>query len=159
MGRYANRLRELNNDWQNAEVKENEFSPLPDGKYQVKVNSVHVEENEEWRSLWLVWEFVVLEGQYQNRKIFKRARLDDPDRLSWVKTDFHRLGIVFDNLSEIEENLQFALDAILEVQLKTTKPNTEGKTYQNCYINRRLDDQETEGTQDNYTFTDADVPF
>lgn len=150
MGYYADRLKQYDADWQKAEVKENDFTPLPDGKYQVTVESARIEENEEYGSLWLAWELSVVEGQYKSRKIFKRARLDDPDRLGWVKTDFHRMGIILDSLSEIEDVLPNVLDVILEVQLKTTKPNTEGKTYQNCYINGRLDSQQVD---------EEDVPF
>lgn len=146
---YADRLRQFDDQWRNAEVKENEFTPLPDGKYQVTVESARIEENEEYGSLWLVWEFAVAEGQYMDRKIFKRALLDDPDRFSWIKTDFHRMGITLNLISEIEEVLPYVLDAVIEVQLKTTKPNAEGKTYQNCYINRRLDG----------LISDDDVPF
>ena len=141
MGYYADRLKQYDADWQNAEVKKSEFTPLLDGKYQVTIDVARIEENKEYGSLWLVWELSVVEGQYERHKIFKRARLDEPERLSWVKTDFHRLGIELQNLSEIEEALPHVLDIIAEVQLKTTKPNTEGKTYQNCYINRRVDNQ------------------
>lgn len=150
MGVYADRLKQYDSQWREAEVKENEFAPLPDGKYQVTVDVARIEENEEYGSLWLMWEFTAVEGQYEGRKIFKRARLDEPDRLGWVKTDFHRMGIALDNLSEIEEVLPHMLDIILEVQIKTTKPNAEGKTYQNCYINRRLDSQD---------ISDSDIPF
>ena len=150
MGYYADRLKQYDADWQNAEVKENDFTPLPDGKYQVTVESARIEENKEYGSLWLVWELSVVEGQYEGHKIFKRARLDEPERFSWVKTDFHRMGITLWNLSEIEDVLPHVLDIILEVQLKTTKPNAEGKTYQNCYINRRVDNQDID---------DSDMPF
>ena len=150
MGYYTDRLKHYDADWQNAEVKKSEFTPLLDGKYQVTVESARIEENKEYGSLWLVWELSVVEGQYEGHKIFKRARLDEPERFSWVKTDFHRMGITLWNLSEIEDVLPHVLDIILEVQLKTTKPNAEGKTYQNCYINRRVDNQDID---------DSDMPF
>lgn len=150
MGYYTDRLKQYDADWQNAEVKKSEFTPLLDGKYQVTVESARIEENKEYGSLWLVWELSVVEGQYEGHKIFKRARLDEPERFSWVKTDFHRMGITLWNLSEIEDVLPHVLDIILEVQLKTTKPNAEGKTYQNCYINRRVDNQDID---------DSDMPF
>lgn len=140
MGYYASALKQFDNDWVGVKVKENEYANLPDGKYQVRVDVARIEENKEYSSLNLMWELVVVGGQYENRRIFKRNGLDNPERFEWLKTDLFRAGISLDRLSEIEDALPGLLDRVLEVQLKTGKPNAEGKTYQNCYINKLLNE-------------------
>jgi hypothetical protein len=149
---YREFLSQYDNEWQGAKVKENEYANLPDGKYQVRVDVARIDENEQNGSIFLYWEMEIVNGPYEGRKVFKRNGLDNPERFDWLKTDLHRAGIELQYLSEIEDVLPDLLDRVIEINLKTGKPNAEGKVYQNCYINKLLNE--------NAPFPGArDVPF
>ena len=148
---YQDFLKQYDAEWGEAKVKENDFTPLPDGKYQVRVDTVQIQEYEQTGAIYLYWELEVVNGQHEGRKVFKRNGLDNPEKFGWLKTDLHRAGIELEKLSEIEMVLPDLLDRILEVQLKTGKPTAEGKTYQNCYINKLLNER--------VPFNENDMPF
>jgi hypothetical protein len=156
---YREFLSQYDNEWQGAKVKENEFSPIPDGKYQVRVDVARIDENEQNGSIFLYWEMEVVNGQYEGRKVFKRNGLDNPEKFDWLKTDLHRAGIKLEYISDIEDVLPDLLDRILEVNLKTGKPNSEGKTYQNCYINKLLNERAPFPGLKDVPFMDEDMPF
>jgi len=132
---YKERLSQLNGEWEKAEAPKTEYSPLPDGQFVVTVDTARVEETDDGK-LSLHWGLKVIEGNYINRLIFKRNNLDDPSRFGYLKADFEKIGIGLQNISDLEEFLPNLLDRVIEVRLKTTKPNDQGKTYQNCYIQK-----------------------
>lgn len=132
---YKDRLNQLNGEWKKAEAPKSEFSPLPDGEYVTNIDSVKVEETDDGR-LFLKWCFKVLEGNYANRLIFKRNGLDDPERFGYLKGDFDKIGLTLSNIGELEEFLPNLLDRVIQVRLKTGKQNAQGKTYQNCFIQK-----------------------
>lgn len=157
---YKDLLEQFDDVWGATEPMKNEFSPLPDGKYQARIDVARIEENEEYHTVNLAWEFEVTTGEYQGRRIFKRSQLDNEERLVYLKTDLDRLGVKLDRLSDIESVLHQLLDLVVEVYLKTGKPNDKGKTYQNCYINRLVGEKKGDSLSSGWVDVDEkDLPF
>lgn len=132
-------LEQFDQDWQEIHVDPSGNVRLPDGNYQVAVDSTYIEESQNGRVLWKTT-FKILTGDYQGRLIFLTHAIDDPDRLQFVKQDCYRLGFPITKLSDLPDVLEQMLDVRVEVRLKT---NGE---YQNCYIQKRLDGQVATGT-------------
>lgn len=132
---YKDRLSQLNGEWEKAEAPKMEYTALPDGKYIVYIDTVRLDETDDGR-LYLNWGFKVVDGNYTNRLIFKKNYLDDTKRFGYLKADFEKVGLTLLNIGELEDFLPNLLDRVIEVGLKTSKPNDQGKTYQNCYIQK-----------------------
>jgi len=132
---YKDRLSQLNDEWGKAEAPKTDYSPLPDGQYVVVVDEARIDESDDGR-LFLKLGLKVVEGNYINHLISKRNSLDDSSRFGYLKADFGKIGLELTNISDLEDFLPNLLDRVIEVRLKTTKPNDQGKTYQNCYIQK-----------------------
>jgi hypothetical protein len=133
MSQYQNDLATMDQEWMGIEVEPKQtFDPLPDGKYQVKVDSVAIEESKTSGRLQLKWVLKVIAGAFTGRLIWRYNGFDSTENLTYLKKDLTTCGVTVTRLSELEDNLQFLLDTVLEVQLKT-----KGE-YQNCYINKEI---------------------
>jgi hypothetical protein len=134
MSQYQNELATMDQEWMGIQVedKQKTFDPLPDGKYQVKVDSVAIEESKTSGRLQLKWVLKVIAGAFTGRLIWRYNGFDSTENLTFLKKDLTTCGVTVTRLSELEDNLQFLLDTVLEVQLKT-----KGE-YQNCYINKEI---------------------
>jgi hypothetical protein len=115
-----------------------DYEDVPDGNYQVKVESVKMKETKESRLPMLTWEFKIIAGEHAKRKIFKNDVLD-PDskwineKMTYLKTDLSTCGVTLDSIKDIESVLDKLLDVNLEITVKS-----KGE-YQNVYINRKLE--------------------
>jgi hypothetical protein len=132
---YKDFLKQYDDEWKQAEPQKDEYAPLPDDKYQVNIETARIEQNDEFR-VFLKWGLRVLTGKYQKRLIFKRNSLDNPEKFGWLKADLSKVGFELEKISDLEELLPHLLDRVIEVNLKTSTPNAEGKTYQNCYFRK-----------------------
>jgi hypothetical protein len=135
MASYKDYLRQFDDEWNQAEPPKSEYDPLPDNKYQVNIERAYIETSDEMK-VFLKWELRVLTGEYQKRLIFKQNSLDNPERFGWLKGELTKVGFELKQLSDLEELLPHLLDRVMEVNLKTNKPNAEGKSYQNCYFKK-----------------------
>jgi hypothetical protein len=140
MSQHQSELATMDQEWMGIEVEPQQktYDPLPDGKYQVKVDSVAIEESKTSHRLQLKWVLKVIAGAFQGRLIWRYNGFDSTENLTYLKKDLTTCGVTVTKLSELEENLQFLLDTVLEVQLKT-----KGE-YQNCYINKEIQMPEDE---------------
>ena len=152
MSRYKSELAELDEVWFNIEPDDpNSFDDLPDGKYACRIDRVEVKPSKTSGRLQLVWEFVVEEGDYEGRRIWKYSGLENAENLKFLKNELWRIGLQLQLISQIEEHLTELLDLIVEVQIKTKKKGDQ--EFRNVYVNKRLD---VSGTDD---FKPDDVPF
>jgi len=141
MNNWESLLATMDEQWQAIEVDPSGNVRLPDGNYQVNLEETYIDESKDGQKiLWKVT-FKVLNGQHQGRLIFLTHVLNDPDRLQYVKQDCYRLGFPIAKLSDLPAVFEKMLDLKVEVKLKT---NGE---YQNCYIQKRLDQQEETAPQ------------
>jgi hypothetical protein len=129
---------ELDTIWEQAEVTENtDFSPIPDGKYNAKVEKCQYTHTKETGLPMIAWEFIIA-GEVQNgRHVFlnRVLRKDNPDSIKFVKNDFARVGLRPKFLSELVPMMGEMLDKVVEIQLKT-KTGNDNQQHQNCYINK-----------------------
>jgi hypothetical protein len=71
------------------------FEPLPEGDYDVEVDKVEVRENKKGDALYLNWELIVLDGEYENRRLWMITSLKE--------TALFRLKQVFEDLELIDD--------------------------------------------------------
>lgn len=139
MGQYESYLSQFDDAYEQAE--EVGFTELPDGKYQARIERAAIEPNKTTGELMLVWEFEIATGEYQGKMVRKLSTIRD-ETLPFIKTDFSRLGKQFEKFSMLETYLPEVLDLVVNIELKHGKPNSEGRSYQNIYINKVVGKQE-----------------
>lgn len=156
MGRYSDELDALSEDYLAAKVPEG-GNKLPDGTWQVRVESVEIKESQNSDRLYLAWKLVCTHGEYEGSS-HVHFRTIDKDNVTWLKKELTVCGLELASLSELEDRLEEVLDVVIEIAVKT-KPGTDKKTgnevqYTNTYFNKRLD-----GNEGDYAPPgDGDVP-
>jgi hypothetical protein len=79
------------------------FEPLPGGEwYGVEVDKVEVRENKNGDALYLNWELVVVDGDYENRRLWMMTSLKD--------TALFRLKQVFEALDVLEDEYEIEIE-------------------------------------------------
>lgn len=122
----------LDDDFEQAEEAD---SRIPDGKYQAYIDRIAVDINDYTGEPQLTIELVITDGPQEGRRVFYRKQFVSKS-LPYIKKDLNVLGICPPRLSQLEEYIPQALDLICDITMRTGKPNAEGKTYQNPYINK-----------------------
>jgi hypothetical protein len=128
-----------------AAVKPADNGEVPDGRYQVRVQSVKIDYSKNNQKM-LRWDLVVIAGTHARRHIFKNAVITDAS-LPFVKGDLKTLGLKLKKLSELPNHLDELVGRTLEVT-KRTKDE-----YTNVYFNKRIQAPAPEAGQSD------DVPF
>ena len=123
------------------------FDEVPDGKYQVRIDSVRLESSKKGDPM-IKWDLMVLSGSHSGRHIFKNSVISAAS-LQFVKGDLKTVGLVLTKFSELAGRLEELLDVTLELT-KRTKGD-----YSNVYFNRRI--QIAISTSSNRV--DSDAPF
>ena len=113
-------------DFEAAEAPE--MQEVPDGKYQVRVNTVKLAETQKGDPM-LKWDLIVISGQYADRHVFKNAVIT-PASLPFVKGDLKTLGVQLAKFSDLPNQLPSLLDTNLEVTKRTKGDFT------NVYFNK-----------------------
>lgn len=103
---------------------------VPDGKYQVRIDSVRLEHSQKGDPM-IKWDLIVLSGSQAGRHIFKNSVITAAS-LPFVKGDLKTVGLALTKFSELEGRLEELLDVTLELT-KRTKGD-----YSNVYFNRRI---------------------
>ena len=146
----------FSNTWDKAKVRTSgDYENLPDGKYQVSIDVIRFENAKTSGRLQLAWMLkVVAPDAHKNRKVFHYRGLDKPEAVEWMKQDLFNCGLDVDEIgiTDLPTMLPKLLDRIIEVTLKTKK-GRDGTDFQNCYINRLLN----EGL--NFRDDDETIPF
>lgn len=135
MSKFKDFLSNYDDDFASAEASG--FEDLPDGTYQTRLYSIYLEDNAKTGNVALKAEFEVLNEAFKGRRIFYYKAINQKS-IPYLKSDLKRLCIEPENFHELESYFPGALDKIVEVQLKHSKPDNNGKTYQNTYINKVL---------------------
>lgn len=90
------------------------FEPMPGSEwYGVEIDKVEVRENKDGDALYLNWELVVVDGDYENRRLWMITSLKDT-ALRRLKTVFEELGVMDD-----EEELEIEYDDDIEPTTKS----------------------------------------
>ncbi len=125
-------LADLDEEYSQAEIQEDSFDTVPDGKYQVQVMKAELTLAKTTQARMLKWHLKILGPTNVGRYLFKNSMLS-PKSLTYVKTDLHRCGVDLEKMSELQNRLNELLDLILEVRKKTKDDN------ENVYIDKRIE--------------------
>ena len=132
-------LSAFDEDFDKAEAVD--FDELPDGRYQVKVDGVRMNQAKSSGRPMIQYDLLVISGKQTGRHIFKTSVITVAS-LPFVKRDVKTLGIELKRLSELPDRL----DDILDVTLEVTK-RTKGE-FTNVYFNRKIDRPNAEMVKD-----------
>ena len=106
------------------------FDEVPDGKYQVRIDSVRLDSSQKGDPM-IKWDLVVISGSHADRHIFKNSVITQAS-LPYVKGELKTLGIELAKFSALAGRLEELLDVTLEVTKRTRGD------YTNVYFNRRI---------------------
>jgi len=137
MSGFRSQLEEFEEAWREAPA-ENVFDNLPDGKYQVSIEEVRLENAKKSGRLQLAWVLTVMNGDYAGRKVFHYRGLDREESVGWMKREIYACGLEVESILDLPDMLPELLDRVVEITLKT-KRGSDGEDYQNCFINKLLE--------------------
>lgn len=123
------------------------YDEVPDGKYQVRIDSVRLESSQKGDPM-IKWDLIVLSGPNAGRHIFKNSVITQA-ALPYVKGDLKTLGLELAKFSELSSRLEELLDVTVEITKRTRGD------YSNVYFNRRLQLATTAPT----SRESGDIPF
>jgi hypothetical protein len=125
-------LSHLDQAWEETPVTPSKGSgnetPLPPGKYLCHVDSADVFESKDGRPFLKIL-MVVDEGDHKGQMFTKLYKLDDVERMKFIKQDLDRLGFHIQKISQISEIL---------VKLQNVQQNVaavQKGEYTNYYFN------------------------
>ena len=121
-------LSAFDDDFATAEAPS--LDEVPDGKYQVRIDSVRLDRSQKGDPM-IKWDLIVISGPLTGRHIFKNAVIT-PASLPFVKGDLTTLGMELPKFSDLSNRL----DELLDITLEVTK-RTRGD-YSNVYFNKRF---------------------
>ena len=106
------------------------YDEVPDGKYQVKIQTAKLESSQKGDPM-IKFDLVVISGSQAGRHIFKNSVITQAS-IPYVKGDLKTLGLELSKFSELSGRLEELLDVTLEVTKRTRGD------YTNVYFNRRI---------------------
>lgn len=144
----------LNNALRDAKIVDN-TEPIPDGKYQCRIVQVSIKPSKKYEDeLQMDIALQIIEGIFENRFLHRYYAII-PEQMDRIKTDMHTLGIdLKDDIRNLgdEDLLNSLYGRIVDVQVKWKTSATNGKSYQNVYINRLV-------SMGSFEETDEDEPL
>ena len=135
----------LDDEYARAEAPDRAAN-VPDGTYQVKVESVALKATQKTGDPMLAWKLKILGPRCAGRFLFKNHMMVTPENLKWLKGDLECAGLALNRLSELKANLGQLLDVTLEVVQKSNGQ------YTNLHFNRRVQLDEDGSTTDEGAF-------
>ena len=155
MNNVRQELEQFRAAWNSAEVKDaGEYTPPPDGKYQARIDEVRFENAKTSGRLQLAWVLkIVAPDALKDKTIYHYRGLDRDESVSWMAQELYTCGVDVKGIDivDLPDHLPQLLDRIIEVTLKTKK-GRDGTDFQNCYINKLLNNRLPE-------FEESIIPF
>lgn len=146
-------LAQFDEDFAAAELKEREFEPVPDGKFQASVKRVELTRSKTSDTPMLKWTLEILAPTCQGRLLFRNNTIGSAENIKWLKTDLHTCGLDLNKLSDLPANLAKLLDVKLEVTKRTRGEN------ENVYFNRRIVMEDGGRLPGDANWHNEDIPF
>jgi len=125
-------LAQFDDDFVSADVEEKDLEPIPDGKYQVKVDRVELTRSETSGNPMLKWALKILGPKHKGRLLWRNNVIASKDNVKWLKQDLYTCGLQMEKLSDLPGKLESLLDVGLEVTKRTKNE------FENIYFNRRI---------------------
>ena len=144
-------LEDIVDDFQEAEPEQHSFEPVPDGRYQVKVDRVEIDRAKSSGNPLLRWTLKILGPTHQGRLLWLNNVLIRGQSLAWLKRNLRTCGMELEQITDLPSRLGELLDVVLDVKKQSNGENT------NIYFNKRLDTgaDEANATTDD----DDDIAF
>jgi len=124
-------LADFDDVYTGSEVSEDEFTPVPDGRYQAIVDRVELVRTSNGDPM-LKWGLRILGPTHEGRFLWRNNVMATDENIRWLKKDLYACGVRLARLSELPANLEQLLDIRLEVTKKT-----RGE-YESVYINKQI---------------------
>ncbi len=140
----------LDDEFEETEVPDQDFSPVPDGKYQVLVERAEISTAQSSGNPMLKWTLRILGPAYRDRLLWKNSVLLS-GLLQYVKKDLQTCGVHIQKISDLPDQLERLLDLKLEITKKTKNEN------ENIFFNKLI----SGASEDNYerASQEAKTPF
>lgn len=124
-------LADFDEAYKDSEVTDDEFEPIPDGRYQVVVDRVELVRTTKGDPM-LKWTLRILGPTHQGRLLWRNNVMATEQNVRWLKRDLYTCELRLARISELPANLEKLLDIKLEVTKKT-----QGE-FDAVYLNRRI---------------------
>ena len=123
--------------WDETEVKQKEYSQVPDGTYSVMVYDVTLTESRTSGTPMVSWDMKIVAGEHQNRHVFKKNMIKTEDNIKCLKQDIYAAGLHLEKITDLPQALPELIGVHLEVVKKTKND------FENVFINKaiQLDDE------------------
>ncbi|MCP4680074.1 MAG: DUF669 domain-containing protein [Deltaproteobacteria bacterium] len=128
---FAADLTQFDDPFAEAEVEDNDYDPVPDGKYQATVEQVELTRTKTTGRPMLKWTLRILAPQCRGRKLWRNNVIAE-DNIKWLKKDLYTCGLEIQRVSDLPANLHKLLDIKLEIA-KVTRGDNE-----NIYLNKLI---------------------
>ena len=112
----------------------NEYDDVPDGKYQVFVDSVEVTRSKEKQKRMLKWTLRITGPKQAGRLLWKYHMIESAENMVWLKRDLWTCGLKIEKLSDLQVHLTDLLDVGLTIEKKVKVNKTTGKKFDNIYF-------------------------
>ena len=143
-------LTHLDEEFTTTEIPDQDFSPIPDGRYQVNIDRVELGTAQSSGNPMLTWTLRILGPAFKDRILWKNSVLLS-GTLQYVKKDLHTCGVQIQKLSDLPDHLEDLLDIKLEIVKKSKNENF------NIFFNKMISGE----SEDNYqrASQEAKTPF
>jgi hypothetical protein len=101
------------------------FEPLPEGTYDIEIDKVEVRRNKADDGDYLNWELVVIDGEYENRRLWMITSLK-PNALFRLKQVLEELGMLEDEDEEMDIEYDDDVDPSTSGGPRVLYPELEG---------------------------------
>lgn len=100
------------------------FEPVPEDEYGIEIDKVEVRQNKAGDGLYLNWELTIVDGDYENRKLWLITSLKDT-ALFRLKAIFEGLGVI-DQDEDIELEYDDDIEPTTKEGPRLLEPDLEG---------------------------------
>ena len=114
-----------------------EMEPLPDGKYQVKIDTIEITRSKKSKRM-LKWQFKILNGNFAGRLAWKYSMMDSAENAKFLIWDLKKCGVNARSVAGLKDALEGMINMKLEISVKTKAKGED--SFQNIYINKKLSD-------------------
>lgn len=124
------------------------FEPVPEDEYPIEVDKVEVRANKAGDGLYLNWELIIIDGDYENRRLWMITSLKE--------TALFRLKAILENLELLDEEDEIDLEYDDDVEPSTKggprllEPDVEGLEAIAVVKNEMYDGREQNRVKDVY---------
>jgi len=124
------------------EDEKSDFEPLPEGVYHATITDAAFSVGGDYGDQ-VKLEYTVTDGDFSKRKVWANYRMEDKNSRKYFKIAMSRLAFDRETINDptkLTGMLETCLSTPIELFVKQTVSKTNGKTYNNAYINSRTDE-------------------